>query len=77
MPSATTALMIVGFVTIGFLRFWAYRASPTRPGQGADPSKGVPDRTVFRQRLLVYYGAMLLFVLVWLVQGFVLKRDTR
>jgi hypothetical protein len=62
MPSPTIVLAIVGAVVVTSLRAWAYRASPK-----TNPS---PEATaVFRQRMVVYYGALILFVIAWVLQG--------
>jgi hypothetical protein len=66
MPSPTTILAIVGIVIVTLLRTWAYRASPNVSAEGAD---------AFRKRLLIYYGAMLVFVAAWLTQYFLLHRN--
>ena len=64
----------VGILTA--LQVWAYRASPSWASKrGARDEPGARSMTVatFRRRLLVYYGAALLFVALWLAHALVLE----
>jgi hypothetical protein len=62
MPSASTVLIIAGVIAVTSVRAWAYRASPRG---NPDPQAGA----IFRQRMLIYYGALALFVIAWIVQN--------
>ena len=74
----TLALIVAvgGVVILRLVQIWAYRASrgwvAKRVTRG-DPAGSALTKTVFRRRLVVFYGATLLFVAGWMAYAIVLK----
>lgn len=66
-------LAVVGVVMLLALKGWAYGASRASHGKSGDVEVTAVDRTTFRRRLMVYYGASLLFIAAWAGHAILLR----